>query len=178
MFLERRVVDQDVQLAECRNGLFHGLLAKVEALDVARNQEAAPALGLDVALGFFRIFVLVQVHDGHVGAFAREQHRDGPADAGVAAGDDGDFPVELAAALVRLGHEARALRHLRFDAGLGQVLVRHRRRRLRDAGLYRGVLLAIVGVRSSILLVLLGLEGLLPWRPRRLAWTWGPLDRL
>ena len=38
--------------------------------------------------------------DGDIGALACEEHCDGPADSGIAAGDEGDFALQLFRALV------------------------------------------------------------------------------
>ena len=43
----------------------------------------------------FGVLVLVEIGDGDVGAFAREQHRDGAADAGIGAGDQGHLARSL-----------------------------------------------------------------------------------
>lgn len=54
--------------------------------DVAGEQQAlAAALALHERLGLLGVVVLVEVEDGDVGALARKVHRDGAADARVAA---------------------------------------------------------------------------------------------
>ena len=67
--------------------------------DVARQQEAARALGLDRLARRLGVVVLVEIDDRDVGAFARVQDGDGAADAGIAAGDERDlarsFPEPL-----------------------------------------------------------------------------------
>ena len=45
-------------------------------------------------LGLRRIVMLAQIDDGDVGALAREQGRDGAADAAVGAGDQRDLALE------------------------------------------------------------------------------------
>ena len=46
-----------------------------------------PILPFYRLLCVLRIRMLIEIRDGNVGAFAREEHRDGAADAGVTAGD-------------------------------------------------------------------------------------------
>ena len=74
----------------------HRLLAEGLVADVAWQGQAAAALGLDqldrlVGVGG----LLGQMPDGHLGAFAGEQHRHRPADAAVPAADQGDLPASL-----------------------------------------------------------------------------------
>ena len=92
---------------------------------------------LDRVLGLLGVLVGVEVGDGDVGAFAGEQHRHGPADAGVGAGDQRRLAGELLGALVigRVVHRRR--RHHRLDAGLFLVLGGERRLRIAPrAGLH------------------------------------------
>ena len=111
-------------------------LAERRVLDVAGDQQAAPAFGLDAALGLRGVLVLVEVDDRDVGALAREQHRHRAADAGVAAGDERRHALELAAALVVGRQEARLELQVGLVAGLRQVLRRQAWGCLR-AGLHR-----------------------------------------
>ena len=67
-----------------------------------------------------------EVVDRDRGAFAREQHGDGPADAGVATRDQGDFAVELARGLVRVGLVPRLRRELGFEPRRVLMLLRGR----------------------------------------------------
>ena len=94
--------------------------------------------------------MLAQVDDGDVGAFAREQHRDRAADAGVAAGDQRGHALELAAAAVVRRQEVRLGIELLFAAGFLQVL--RRQRILRLLGLRRrlvGRCFLDAGLRSA-----------------------------
>src|SRR5690606_4562648 len=87
-------------------------------------------------------------------AFAREQHRDRAADAGVAAGDQRHHAVELAAALVIGREEARLGIERVFLPGLALALLRQRilrlparpglHRRLGLAGLFGGLLRSLL----------------------------------
>ncbi|MCY1545775.1 hypothetical protein D9M68_817310 [compost metagenome] len=82
MQLERRVVDQDVELAEGGDGGIHRLAAEGRVAHIATDREAARALGFDVAAGLLRVrFFIVEVHDGHVRAFACVEHGHRAADA-------------------------------------------------------------------------------------------------
>ncbi len=125
MVLERGVVDQHVEPAEGLRRLRHGLVAESRFAHVAGDQQAAAAFGLDRAPGFARVVVFVQIDDGDVGAFAREQHAHRAADAGIAAGDDGGHAGQFAAALVVGRQVLRGQGHFAFPAGLGQVLPGH-----------------------------------------------------
>jgi len=63
-----------------------------------RNSAAsasAAARGADVAQGFLGVVVLLLVQDHHVRAFLRETDGDGPAYAGIPAGDDGGLALQL-----------------------------------------------------------------------------------
>jgi hypothetical protein len=59
--------------------------------DVAGNQEATTALALDQALGFLGVLMLIEIHDGGVGAFLCVSDRHGPPDSAVAACDQRHF---------------------------------------------------------------------------------------
>src|SRR4029077_1167872 len=96
VFLERGVVDQDVELAERFRGLLHRRLAEAEIGNVAPHGDAAPAFGFDGAFGLLGIGVLGQVCDRNVCALARIKDRDRAADPGIAAGDECDHVLEFA----------------------------------------------------------------------------------
>src|SRR5664279_5445654 len=86
--------------------------------------------------------LLGEIDDRDVGAFAREEEGDGAADARVAAGDERDFPLELAGRHVGATFVARARRDRRLDAGMRLVLFRVGKGRLfHDGGLLRARLL-------------------------------------
>ncbi len=85
---------------------------------VAADEQATAALRLDQLLRLAGIPVLVQIDDGHVGPFAGKEDSHGAADAAIAAGDEGDLVLQLAAAAVLRGLILRLRRHLRFAAGL------------------------------------------------------------
>ncbi len=127
VLLERRVVDQDVELAEFLDGAPDHIGADPALADVAGDGEAAPPLVLDRPLGHRRVLVLVEIEDGDIGALAGEQHRHRPADAGIAAGDDRHRILQLARALVvgRVVHRRRV--ELGLAAGLRQMLLREGR---------------------------------------------------
>ena len=124
MFLEGGIVDQHVEPAPAGHHLVDCLLAEFHVLDVARHGDAALAFGFDAALGFGRVFMLVEVKNRDVGPFARKQHRHRAADAGVAAGDDRHLALQLATALVMPGHEHGFQCHVGFGTGFAHVLHR------------------------------------------------------
>ena len=101
VLLERGVVDEHVEPAERLQRLGHDLAREARLLDVAGDEQATPAFGLDAAPCVSSASSCsFEVGDGDVGAFAREQHRDRAADARVAAGDDRGEALELAAAAI------------------------------------------------------------------------------
>jgi hypothetical protein len=84
------VVDEHMQMSITLHRLLDGAPAKGFVADVALDGQALTALVLDQPLHFLRIRHFFEKDDRNVGAFAREQHRDGAADAAVAAGDQRD----------------------------------------------------------------------------------------
>jgi len=122
-----RVVDQHVDLAEllddsCDRAPAEGLVA-----DVAGERDAAPAFRLDQPLRLRRVLALLQEQDGDVGPLLGEGDRRGPADAGIAAGDDGGLAGELVGGAIGPHFGAGLGPHL----GLPARLARLRLRRLR-----------------------------------------------
>ena len=98
--------------------------------DVAGDQHDAAAGLLDPARGLARVvFLLGQVGDQDIGAFAGEGDGHRAADAGIAAGDDRGAALELAAALVRLLAVVGLGRHLGRVAGRLLLLLGLGRRR-------------------------------------------------
>ena len=81
VLLKGSVVHQHLQAAKGFHGLFYGAAAERCVFHVAGNEQAAATLALHMGAGFLGVLVFVQVHDGHVGALARKQHRHRPADA-------------------------------------------------------------------------------------------------
>jgi hypothetical protein len=144
------VVDEHVELAERLHRLGDRPVAEPRVLDVAGEQEAAPPFGFDSRLGLAGIAVRIEVDDGDVGALAREQHRDGAADARIAPGHDRREALELAAAAVVGGEKARRQVEVGLAARLGLVLGREARRLAPRARLHRGLLLLL---RAAVCLV-------------------------
>jgi hypothetical protein len=60
MLLERRVVDQDIELAEFIDGLLDRGLAERIVRNIAGDGDAAPALRFDGAFGFLGVGVLIR----------------------------------------------------------------------------------------------------------------------
>jgi hypothetical protein len=114
------------------------LAQKAGVADVAGDGQALAPGGLDVALRFLGVLVLVLVEDHHVGALLGEADGDRAADAAVAAGDDGALARELVGRLPVLHPVLGLRRHLRLDAGLMVLLLRR----------LRGLLAVGHGVRS------------------------------
>ena len=118
VLLEGGVVDQHVEPAERRDRLATTFSQNFASLtSPATSRQRRPSASMQ-RLRLLGVVVLVEVGDGDVGAFAREQHRDGAADAGVAAGDDRREAFELAAAAVVGRQEPRRELEVGLAAGL------------------------------------------------------------
>ena len=151
VLLEGGVVDEHVEAAEGLYRLGDGAVAELRVLDVAGDEQAAPAFGLDAHIRLLGVAVRLQIDDRNVGAFAREEDGDGPADAGIAAGDDGRKALELATAAVVGRHELRRELQVGFAARLGLVLRRQLVGLPSSAGLHprSGLLRALVLVGGA-----------------------------
>jgi hypothetical protein len=119
MHLERRIVDQDVDFAKRRENLLNRPETEFPIGNVAGNGDTPTALILDRPYNGGGILRLVlEMNDRHIGTLTREQHGDGPAYAGIAAGNESDFALKLAGALPerRIVHrlEGKALLNARF----------------------------------------------------------------
>src|SRR5690606_9974406 len=95
------------------------------------------SLLLDASLGLARIFLGAQRDDADVRSLAREQHRHRPADAGVAAGDEGRHVLQLGASEVTRRHEAWREAEVGLPAGLVEPLGGHVGGLRAIAGLHR-----------------------------------------
>ena len=90
-FLEAGVVDEDIDLAEARDGLFDESLAVGNASDI-RLKGGSASLHLGYSFYYFvRAFFVLAITDRNVGAFACETLRDCASDPLVATGYGGYF---------------------------------------------------------------------------------------
>jgi hypothetical protein len=122
------IVHQQVEAAEFGHGLFYRAIAVSLLDEVAPDRHAAPSRLADQFGGAGGVLVLLlgQVRDRHVRAFLGEGRRDGPADAGVTAGDQGAQAVQQAPAFVA-AHLVLGVRvHLGCPAWI-RLLLRGRR---------------------------------------------------
>src|SRR5690606_5789554 len=110
--------------AEFGDGPLDDLDAVVAVGQVAGEQHAAPAFGLDQLPGVAGVLVLAQVGDRDVGALLGEGDGDGTADAGVAAGDERPLAGQQVSALVAAHLVARLRGHLAGAAGVALGLRR------------------------------------------------------
>jgi hypothetical protein len=96
------VVHQQVEAAEFGHGPFHRAIAVTLLGEIAAEPHAAPSCLTDQFRGAGGVLVLLlgQVRDRHVRAFLGEGHRNGPADARVAAGDQRAGAGQQSAAFV------------------------------------------------------------------------------
>jgi hypothetical protein len=116
--LLRRVVDQDIQFPELVHRAAHSLHAESLAADVAPDQQAVFPFGFHHGFGIGGVLALVEVNDSYVGTFAGEMDSHGAAYATVAAGDQGCFTLQFAAAAVVFADHDRCWIHNFFYAGL------------------------------------------------------------
>lgn len=100
------------------------MAAEVGIGHITTDQQRFAAFGLDYLLRGLGVLVLVEIHDGHIGAFAGEMHRGGAADAAVSSGHDGDQILHLGATAIVGMHEFGRRDHLAFNAGLTVLLLR------------------------------------------------------
>jgi hypothetical protein len=128
--LEGGIVDQNVEAAQFLHCPLDGIEAEGALGDIACDHQAASPVGLDGAARDLGVLGLVEMHDGDIGALAREQHRHGAADARVAAGDQRDLVEQLERTLVVRGFVHRRGIKPRFLAGLALVLLGQWRRRV------------------------------------------------
>ena len=129
-----------------RNRLFDGLFAETAVGNVARYQDTILPFRLDGLLGLLRIIMLVEIDDRDVSAFARIEHGDRPADAAIAAGDEGDLALELLGPLVAGSLIHGSGPHFALKPWLGVMLRLELGRIFARAGLHGlGLFLAVVG---------------------------------
>ena len=79
---------------------------------VSGQQQALTACGLNPARGFLRVFMLIQISDGDVGAFTGIGNRHCPPDAAVCSGDECNLAFEAIVAGIRLLTTIRVGLHL------------------------------------------------------------------
>jgi hypothetical protein len=101
--LECGVVDEDVQAPEIGERALDEGRAVLFVLDIAGNRDDTPARLPNPARSLLRIAVFRrEIADEHIRAFARVRNRDGASDPAVAAGDEGNAPLEAAQTAIRL----------------------------------------------------------------------------
>jgi len=146
--LERRIVDEDVELAEGFQRAADRVFAELRIAHVAFDQDALAAFALDVLLRLLRVVLFAQIHDRDLRAFACKQHGDGTADTRIAAGDQRDLVLELVAASVGAGEEARRGFQLMFETGLALMLLGQRILRLANVSGLNGAGLRRLALRA------------------------------
>ena len=109
-----RVVDQDVDPAECLHDPPGGLAAKVGIADVTGDRDAPAAFALHLFARFVGVFMLVEIHDGDVRAFLGKGDGDRPPDPAVTPGDDGRLPLQFVGAPVLSALRIGERLHLRL----------------------------------------------------------------
>lgn len=120
--LESGVVDQDIETSELLDCFTHDLLACLAVAHVAGKKDAASAFGLNGCLCRGGVAVFGKIADCHVSAFAGEQDRNGPTNAGITTGDERN----LARQFLRADVKGRIIEgsgiDVRFFAWFGQML--------------------------------------------------------
>src|SRR5690606_41842728 len=98
------VVAQHVEAADGLARALPGFMAEHRLLHVARNEQRAAPAGFDVLPRLFGVGLLPgEVDERDIRALAREDQRDGPADAGIAARDERRLALELARRALTFG---------------------------------------------------------------------------
>src|SRR5262249_48317904 len=113
-----RIVDEHIETAELSNCLLDGLPADRRVANVAAEEKKARPMLLDQLPRLLGVAVLVEVDPGHVRSLLREGNRHRAADAAIAAGDQGNAPMELVAARLGVVLCLRSWPHLAFETGL------------------------------------------------------------
>jgi len=119
-----RIIDQDIKTTECGKRLFYGVTAPLLISNVTHDRQTTAAFSLNLAFRLFGIAVLIKVHDRDIGSLGCEREGYRSPNAAVAAGDQGRFPREFAAAAVARVLCARARRHLRLHTRLMILMLR------------------------------------------------------
>ena len=162
--LVRGVRDEDVELAELvrpssrRAASQNFAFFRSPGISTQRRPSASTARHRFVGVAL----LLAEIGDRDVGAFARVQHRDRAADAGIAAGDQRALAFELAGGLVFRGLVARLRIELRFEPDAALLLFR------RTAAWARSASAALVGCARGCLAV----RSALRLRRARRVWFW------
>ena len=104
----RSIRYEDVELPEFLDRALDGLVAERSIRQIALDEQTPLFVRFDFALGLqcVRTFRR-QIVDGHVRAFAREQHGDCTADPGIATRDERDLVDQFARGAILLGLIAR-----------------------------------------------------------------------
>jgi hypothetical protein len=85
MELKCGVVHKDVEFAKFIDGFSNGLPAECPLRNVARYEYAFASFGFYRFLRCFGVSILVQINNGDIGPFSREEHGDRAANPAVAA---------------------------------------------------------------------------------------------
>jgi hypothetical protein len=141
--LHRRVVDQDIELAELLHSVVDHRLAEGFIRNVPRHQDRAATGLFNLVLGLLRVVMLLKIGDQDVRTLTRERDRHGATDSRVRTGNDRRFARQSAMPVVAVLTVIRFGRHVSRLAGRRLALFRMRR------------LWAIVVVRHGLVLFLI-----------------------
>jgi hypothetical protein len=123
------VAHQDVEASQLADGALNHRAAERSVGEIALEDHAPPALGLDGVSSFGSVPSLFrQCRDCDIGPFAREQQGHGSSDARVAAGNERRLSFQLSRGSIRSCFISGPRSQVRFEAGLGELLGRKRRR--------------------------------------------------
>jgi hypothetical protein len=112
--------------------LFHRILARSDACQIARQAQTAPSFRFDGTRGFLGVaFLFGQIANGHIGAFTRVKNRHRASDTGITAGDERNFSFEFARRAIAPGFIARTRVEFGFESRRRLVLLREPRFRFR-----------------------------------------------
>src|ERR1700704_3430625 len=126
--LMRGIGDQDIDPTELFDCSFDRVIASAGVGKIAWKLQAFRAGSFDRGPGFVGVRLLDgQIADRDVGAFASIEQGDSAADAGIAAGDQGDLAFELAGGAVAISAIAWTRIKGRLETRCALVLLRKRR---------------------------------------------------
>jgi hypothetical protein len=116
--LFRRVIHDDINIAQVIEGTGDSLMAERGIADIATNQHATAAFRFDQISGLPCVGFLFQVDQRAIRALAGEMQRHRAPDTAVAAGDQCHLPEKLIGAAIFITYVLRLRRHPVFVARL------------------------------------------------------------
>src|SRR5204862_231764 len=98
--------------------------------DVAGNQQTLAAFFFDKVFCLSSVVMLIEIDDGHVGAFHRKISGDRAADATITSRDDGDLALEFSGSAIIVADGDRRRSHRTLNAWPFRLFLRRTQRPL------------------------------------------------